>query len=228
MIPSAIVAEINNYGFDNVNYPDARIYALLTSENRRICNLWPFPFTEKFATWTETSVVPGNVGQPLVGAPSDIRAVRALGMPAVGDNAGNITYLPRDFIEKQYGYNSYLLTDTPRHYNVFGKNSTGGCNLYVYPYPTVNTIYALDYHALPPVLSAASTEAQMLLPDEFSAILMDRVLARLSRSDGDLDDGANYDARATSALAEMLDSFDVNMDSPPPMLWSDSEDSWFG
>lgn len=225
MIPSAMVVEIQAHGFDDIL--DTRIYPLLTSENRRLCGIFPWPFTEKFFSWTEAAV-PSNAGTPLTGAPTDIRAVRALGMPAIADNAGNVTYLPRDLISKTYGYNSYLISDFPRHYNIWGKNSSGGGQLFVYPYFTANTLFALDYHMLPPVLSAGSTEAQMLLPDEYAPILMDRVLARLSRSEGDLQDGDTYDRRAASALQDMLDAFDVNMDSPPPMIFTDSEDSWFG
>lgn len=224
MIPSDMVVEIQAHDFQDITA--ARIYSLLTSENRRICNLWPFPFTEKTATWTETAT--GVAGLPLISAPTDIRAALNLGMPAVGNSGGNVQYLRRNLIEKIYGYNSYLLIDFPRHYNVYGKNSSGGGNLYVYPYISTNTIFALDYHALPPVLNAASTEAQMLLPDEFSNILMDRVIARLSRGEGDLTDGDTFDARAASALTEMLDAFDVNMDSPDPMLMTNYDDSWFG
>lgn len=218
MIPSAMVVEIQAHDFQDI--ADPRVYALLTSENRRLCNMMPFPFTEKFATWTETAV-PANAGTPLVGAPTDIRAVRTLGVPGLQNNQGTLTYLRRDLIEKIMGYNTYLLSDYPQYYNVWGKNATGGCNLYAYPYFTANTIFALDYHALPPVLSAATTEAQMLLPDEFAPILMDRVLARLSRGEGDLQDGVTYDQRATSAIAEMMDAFDANMDSPDPMMNTD-------
>lgn len=215
MIPSAIVAEINQYGFDSVNYPDARIYAILTRANRRVCDLMPFPFTEKFATWTESVGTPGT---PLATCPTDIRAVRNLGMPGIQDNAGNVTYLRRDYIEKTYGFNSYLLQDFPRHYNVFGKNASGGANLYVYPYISTSTIFALDYHALPPVLSAATTEPQMLLPDAYSDIIQLMALAELSRSDGDLDDGSNYEATYRGRIADMMSDFDSNMDTPDPML----------
>lgn len=226
MIPSDIVAEINSYGFDNVNYPDARVYKLLTRANRRVCSIAPFPFTEKFSTWTETAT--GVAGVPLTGCPTDIRAVRSLGMPAIADNAGNVTYLSRTMIEKTYGYNSYLIIDFPRHYNVWGKNSTGGCNLYVYPFISSNTIFALDYHQLPPVLGSGTTEAQMLLPDAYSDIIQWIVLAELSKSDGDLDDAAHYYADASNLVSAMLNDFDVNSDSPDPILFTDSEDSWFG
>lgn len=227
MLPSAIVGEINQYGFDNVNYADARIYAILTRANRRLCAIAPFPFTEKFSTWTETQNV-ANIATPLVGAPADIRAVRNFGCPALADNSGNVSYLRKDILEKTYGFNSYLLNDFPRHYYVYGKNATGGCNLYIYPYILANTLFALDYHARPPVLSAASTEAQMLLPDEYCDIIQTMALAELSRSDGDLDDGAGYEALYKSRIADMLNDFDANVDSPDPMIYTDSEDSWFG
>lgn len=226
MIPSDILAEINNYGFDNVNYPDARLYKLLTRANRKICAMGPFSFTQKFSTWTEAVATPGTPLGAL--SPQDIRAVNALGCPAQGDYAGNITYLDRNLISKIYGYNSYLLADFPRHYNVYGKNTTGGCNLYVYPYITAPTIFALDYCALPPVLSAGSTEAQMLLPDAYSDIVMNMVLAELANSDGDLDDGAVYLNKAKAGTADLLNDFDVNNDSPPPMLFTDEGSGWFG
>jgi hypothetical protein len=226
VIPSAIVAEINSYGFDNVNYPDARVYAILTRANRRVCSIAPFPFTQKFATWSETVGTPGT---PLgANSPQDIRAVNALGMPAVADNAGNVTYLSRNLISKTYGYNSYLLQDFPRHYNAYGKNATGGCNIYVYPYISAATIFALDYHALPPVLGSGTTEAQMLLPDAYCDVIQWIALAELSKSDGDLDDSRGYYTDAQNVISGMLNDFDVNMDSPDPMLFSDSEDSWFG
>ena len=224
MKPSDMVVEIQAYGFDAL---DTRIYPLLTRENRRLCAMAPFTFTQKFSTWTETAV-PANVGTPLVGAPTDIRAVVALGQPAENANAGNIVYLDRNLISKIYGYNSYLIVDVPRHYNVYGKNSSGGCNLYVYPYIAGDTIFALDYLALPPVLNASTTEAQMLLPDAYSQALMDRVCAQLARSDGDLDDAVKYENSAQATVMEMLNDFDANMDSPPPMIFTDSEDSWFG
>jgi hypothetical protein len=228
MLPSAIVAEINNYGFDSVNYPDARVYALLTRANRRVCAIAPFPFTQKFFTWTETSVVPTNVGAPLTGAPTDIRAVQALGMPAIADNAGNVAYLDRNLISKVYGYNSYLLVDFPRHYNVWGRNTSGGMNLYVYPYISTNTIFALDYYQIPPVLSAGTTAGQMLLPDEYCDVIQWLVLAELSKSDGDLEDAAAYYRDAQNTIAALINDFDANMDSPPPMIFTDTEDSWFG
>lgn len=224
MIPLDIATEIAAYGFDATA---ARIYTLLTRANRRLCAVAPFPFTEKFSTWTETAN-PANVAAPLTGAPTDIRAVKNFGMPGIADNGGNVSYLRKDLIEKTYGFNSYLLNDFPRHYNVYGKNSTGGCNLYIYPYILSNTLFALDYFARPPVLTGATTEAQMLLPDDYSDIIQTMVLAELSRADGDLDDGANYEALYKSRIADMLNDFDANMDSPDPLLYTDSEDAWFG
>lgn len=216
MIPSAIVAEINQYGFDSVTYPDARIYPLLTRANRRVCAMGPFPFTEQFATWTETPSTPAT---PLVGAPTNIRAVKNFGCPAYDNNYGDVSYLRRDYIEKIYGFNSYLLVDDPpRHYNLYGKNSLGGANLYVYPYPSVATLFALDFYALPPVLNASSTEAAMLLPDEYTPILQNIVLAELSSSDGDLDDAASYTARNPPLFAELFNAYEMNQDSPDPML----------
>lgn len=218
-----MVVEIQAYGFDAL---DTRIYPLLTRENRRLCSMAPFPFTQKFSTWTETVGTPGT---PLgASSPQDIRAVIALGMPAVGDNAGNVSYLDRNLISKIYGYNSYLLQDFPRHYNVYGKNATGGCNVYVYPYISSSTIFALDYCALPPVLGAGTTEQAMLLPDAYSQALMDRVCAQLARSDGDLDDAVMYEQSASAKIAEMMNDFDANSDSPPPMLFTPDEDGWFG
>jgi hypothetical protein len=225
MIPSAMVVEIQAYGFDAL---DTRIYPLLTRANRMVCSAALFPFTEKFFSWTETSNVPAGIGQPLTGAPTDIRAVRALGMPAVADNAGNVTYLRRDLITKTYGYNSYLLNDFPRHYNIWGKNSSGGGNLYVYPYISANTIFALDYHMLPPVFSAGTTEAQMLLPDAYCDIIQNIVLSELARSDGDLDDAGKYAGWANTGMSAMLNDFDVNTESPDPMLLTNYEDGWFG
>ncbi len=216
MIPSDMVAEIQAHDFQDIL--PARIYPLLTSANRRLCSSGPYPFLEKFSTWTET--VPGNgPGQPLALAPLDIRAVRNFGAPAVADNGGNIQYLRKDYVEKFYGFNSYLIQDTPvRHYCAYGKNSVGGCNLYVYPFPTFNYVFALDYYAMPPVLGAGTTEAQMLLPDEYSPLLMDIVIARLSRGEGDLQDGDTFDAVTARSIATLQNAFDVNMDSPDPML----------
>lgn len=212
MLPSAMVVEIEAHDFDT---DDPRIYALLTAENRRLCALGPWPFTEKTATWTET-YNQANAGLPLVGAPADLRAVRALGMPEIADNQGWVSYLRRDLIRRRYGSNSLLLRQEPvRHYYVFGNS------LYIWPYIEANRIFQLDYHADPPVLGAGTTEAQMLLPDEYAPILMDRVLARLSRAEGDLADGNEYDGRATSALAEMMTAYDINMDSPDPMILTD-------
>jgi hypothetical protein len=224
MIPLDIAGEITAYGFDATT---ARIYPLLTRANRKVCAMAPFPFTEKFISWTETYNV-ANVGTPLTGAPTDIRAVRTLGMPAISNNAGNVSYLRRDLIEKTYGYNSYLLVDFPRHYNIWGKNSNGGGNLYVYPYISANTIFALDYHANPPVLTGTTTEAQMLLPDAYTEIIQNMVLAELSRSDGDLDDATMYTRWANDGIAAMLTDFDVNADSPDPMMLTNYEDGWFG
>lgn len=219
MLPSAMVVEIQAHGFDDVL--DTRIYPLLTSENRRLCALAPFPFLEKFSTWTESVTSPSI---PLAGAPSDIRAVRNMGIPNIVNNAGNLTYLRRDYIEKTFGFNAYLLVDFPTRYFLYGQNSTGGMNLYVWPNIAVATLFALDYYAYPPVLGAGTTEAQMLLPDMYCPILMDRVLARLSRSEGDLQDGDTYDARASAGVAEMLMSFEVNQDTPDPMLYTDYDD----
>lgn len=221
MIPSAIVAEINNYGFDNVNYPDARIYQILTRANRRVCGLAPFPFTEKFTTWTETPATPAT---PLVGAPTDIRAVRNMGQPGIQDNAGNLSYLRRDYIEKTFGFNSYLLVDFPTRYFLWGKNSVGGANLYVWPYISIATIFSLDYHALPPVLSAATTEAQMLLPDAYCDVIQNMALAELARSDGDLDDATKYNNWALDGRADMMNDFESNQDTPDPMLYTDYDD----
>lgn len=223
MIPLDMATEIGLYGFDATA---ARIYQLLTRANRRVCSIAPFPFTEKFSTWTETANT-ANVATPLVGAPADIRAVRNFGCPGISDNAGNVSYLRKDLIEKTYGFNSYLLNDFPRHYYVWGKNATGGCNLYIYPYILANTIFALDYHALPPVLTGSTTEAQMLLPDAYSDIIQNMVLSELSKADGDLDDGKSYKADAKDGMADLLNDFDVNMDSPDPMILLDDEDSWF-
>jgi len=215
-----MVTEIQAHDFQDID-ANTRIYPLLTSENRRLCALAPFPFLEKFSTWTEAVGTPAT---PLVGAPTDIRAVKNMGMPGVQDNAGNLSYLRRDYIEKTFGLNSYLLADFPTRYNLYGTNSTGGMNLYVYPYITASTLFALDYYALPPVLGAGTTEAQLLLPDMYCPILMDRVLARLSRAEGDLTDGDTYEARANAGVSEMMMSFEVNQDSPDPMLYTDYDD----
>lgn len=220
MIPSNIVAECQAHDFQDIL--DTRIYPLLTAENRRLCGMKPWPFTERFSTWTE---VVGTAGAALPGAPTDIRAIRNLFMPGVANNDGNLQYLRRDYIEKIYGGSTYLLGDTPIHYNLWGKNSLGGGGLYVYPYHTISTIYALDYHALPPVLSAASTEAQMLLPDAWCTILIDRVVARLSQAEGDLQDAQHYFGVAALNQQDMEEEFDVNLDSADPML--NTSDTFF-
>lgn len=215
MLPSDMVVEIQAAGFDAV--AAARIYPLLTSENRRICALGPFPFTEATAAWTET-YVSTNAGLPLVGAPTDIRAARRLSMPEIVDNDGNATYLRRDLLAKRYGGNSNALILEPvLHYNVYNGK------LYIWPYIEANRKFVFDYHADPPVLGAGTTEAQMLLPDEYAGALMDRVMARLARSDGDLQDGQFYDNRASEALAELQAAYDVNMDSPDPMFLPGSD-----
>lgn len=215
MLPSDMAIEIQAHGFDDILA--ARIYQLMTIENRRLCSLGAFPFTEKFSTWTESV---GTAGVPLTGAPTDIRAVRNLGLPGIQENNGNVTYLRKDYVEKTYGFNSYLLADYPRHYSVYGKNSTGGMNVYVWPYLTTALAMALDYHALPPVITAGTTELQMLLPEQYHGTLMDRVLARLSRSEGDLQDGDTYDARAREGERELVYAFETNQDSPDPMLFT--------
>lgn len=215
MIPVDMVTEIQAYGFDALA---ARIYPLLTRANRKVCAMGPFPFTEKFSTWTEPVA---TAGVPLPGAPADIRAVRNLGLPGILENDGNVSYLRKDLVEKYYGFNSYLLADFPRHYSVYGRNATDGMNLYVWPYFTSSTLFALDYHANPPVLGAGTTALQMLLPDAYTDIIQNMVLAELCRSDGDLEDAAMYTDWARVGCKDLLNDFDVNEDSPNPMLFTD-------
>lgn len=215
MIPVDMVTEIQAYGFDALA---GRIYPLLTRANRKVCAMGAFPFTEKFSTWTEAVA---TAGVALPGAPTDIRAVRNLGLPGIVENNGNVSYLRKDLAEKYYGSNSYLLADFPRHYSVWGRNATDGMNLYVWPYFTTSTIFSLHYHANPPVLGAGTTALQMLLPDAYTDIIQNMVLAELCRSDGDLEDAAMYTGWAREGTKDMLNDFDVNEDSPDPMLFTD-------
>jgi hypothetical protein len=103
---------------------------------------------------------------------------------------------------------------------VWGRNSLGGSNLYVWPYLTAAMAMTCGYHALPPVLGAGTTEAQMLLPDAYCHIIQNMVLSELARSDGDLDDAAMYDGWAKAGRVDLLTDFDVNEDSPDPMLFT--------
>lgn len=207
MLPSEAVTEIQEHDFQDIT--TARIYPLLTNESRRLASMYPFPFLEGKSVWTEAVV---GADQPLAGAPTDIRAVRALGCPAIAENNGNLTYLRRDYVMRYFGRNTYLTADFPQYYYMWGGS------LYVYPYFTSSTIFALDYIKRIPTLGAGTTEAQWLIPAEYQNIVIDRVLARLSRSEGDLTDGDTFDQRASSAIAEMQAAFDVNQDSPDPMM----------
>ena len=209
MLPSEAVVEIQAHDFQDIL--DTRIYPLLTNESRRLANMYPFPFLEGQSSWTETVA---TANSPLAGAPSDIRAVRRLGCPAIGESMGNLQYLRRDYVMRIFGTNTYLTVDFPQYYYMYGGQ------LYVYPYFSVNTLFQLDYIKKVPTLGAGTTEAQWLIPAEYQNIIIDRVIARLSRGEGDLTDGDTFDRRADSAVAEMLAAFDVNQDSPDPMLFT--------
>lgn len=207
MLPSEAVVEIQAHDFQDIL--DTRIYPLLTNESRRLASMEPFPWLEGKSVWTESVV---GADTPLAGAPTDIAAVRALGCPAIGEGMGNLQYLRRDLVFRIFGRNTYLTVDFPKYYYMWGGQ------LYVYPYFSVATMFALDYIKRVPTLGVGTTEAQWLIPSEYQNIVIDRVLARLSRGEGDLTDGDTYDRRADSALGELMGSFEVNMDSPNPML----------
>lgn len=207
MLPSEAVVEIQAHDFQDIL--DTRIYPLMTNESRRLAAMYPFPFLEGQASWTE-SVVSAN--SALTGAPADIKAVRRLGCPTIGEGMGNLQYLRRDYVMRIFGTNTYLTVDYPKYYYLYGGQ------IFVYPYFSVATLFQLDYIKRVPVLGAGTTEAQWLIPSEYQNIIIDRVIARLSRGEGDLTDGDTFDARAAGAVAEMLAAFDVNQDSPDPML----------
>lgn len=209
MTPAEAVAEIKEHDFQDID--DLRVFRLLTNESRRLAAMYPFPFLQGKSVWTESVA---TADSPLVGGPTDIQAVLAMGCPAIGNSQGNLTYLRRDYIFRIYGRNTYLTADYPQFYYMFGGQ------LFVYPYFTASTIFSLDYIKRVPTLAAGTTEAQWLIPGEYQDILMDRVLARLSRSEGDLTDGDTYDSRATSALGELMAAFNVNQDSPDPMMFT--------
>lgn len=214
MDANSLQAEITRHNFDED--PTTVIFPLLTMEHRRICATGPYPFTQKTATWTESV---GTAGNPLVGAPADIRAVRFLGCPELVRYGGNLTYLDRVLIAKYYGRNSYLLADDPIHYYIWKDQ------LYVWPYITTARIFSLDYHCDGSTIAAGVTEANITLPPEYHPLLIDRVCARLSRSEGDFDDAGGFEARANTAVQELMDAYDINMDAPDPMLpdtsWDD-------
>lgn len=209
MLPSEAVVEIQAHDFQDIL--DTRIYPLMTNESRRLASMYPFPFLEGKSVWTESVV---SADSALAGAPTDIKAVRMLGCPAIGESMGNLQYLRRDLVFRIFGKNTYLTADFPKYYYMWAGQ------LFVYPYFTASTIFALDYIKRVPVLSAASTEAQWLIPGEYQNIIIDRVIARLSRAEGDLQDGETFDARAGGAVSEMLAAFDVNQDSPDPMMFT--------
>jgi len=209
VLPSEAVAEVQEHDFQDILA--TRIYPLLTNESRRLASMYPFPFLEGKSVWTESVV---SADSPLAGAPTDISAVRRLGCPAIAENNGNLQYLRRDYVMRIFGVNTYLTVDFPQYYYMWGGQ------LYVYPYFNVSTIFSLDYIKKIPTLGAGTTEAQWLIPSEYQNIVIDRVLARLSRSEGDLQDGETFDARATSAVQEMQAAFNVNQDSPDPMMYT--------
>lgn len=218
MDANSLGAEIQRHDFQDVDLTTV-IFPLLTQEHKKLCGSGPYPFTEATSTWTEAVNVPNT---PLVGAPSNIRAVRFMGMPQVADFNGNLSYLDRVLIARRYGRNSYLLVDFPRHYNMWGGK------LYVWPYFSVATMFALDYHMIGSTIAAGLTEAQITLPPDYHDALIDRVVARLSRAEGDLADGTTYDQVAERTEKFLQDAYDINMDQPNPMLdSSDWDDEFF-
>lgn len=214
MDANALVTEIQRHDFQDIDGPTV-IFPLLNIEHKAICSMAPFPFTQKSSVWTEAVNVPNT---PLVGAPTDIQAVQMCGLPGIADNDGNLSYLRRDYISKIYGRNSYLLVDFPRHYYLYGKGASGGYALYCWPYFSIPMQFMLDYSSVASTLTAGVTEPQITLPPEYHKILIDRVVARLSRAEGDLTDGDVFDAKADQAIGRLMDAFLVNNDTPDPML----------
>lgn len=203
----AMVTEIQAHGFDDILA--ARIIPLLDLEHKRICAMNAWPFTESTQLWTPT-IVADNVTVP--GSPTNIQFVRTAELP---DYSKTLSYLRRDILRKQYGAGLTLFEDLPRHYFLYGGQFFVWPNI---PIGTTTLKIVLDFHQRPITLAAGQAETLVLLPPEFHGILMDRVLARLSRSEGDLTDGDTYDARANSQMSELYAAFDVNMDSPDPIV----------
>lgn len=204
---NSMVTEVAAHGYDDA-VALARIAPLLDIEHKRLCGMAAWPFTEATLLWTPT-VVALNV--PVPGAPTNIQYVRTAEMPAYNQT---LSYLRRDIIRKQYGGGLILNTDLPMHYYLYG------FQFYVWPnIPIGATLQlAVDFHQKPLSLVAGVTEAQVLLPAEFHGLLIDRVVARMARAEGDLTDGDTYDNRANSQLQELYSTFDVNMDSPDPII----------
>lgn len=211
---TAMVNEIAAAGFDDTATL-ARIAPLLDLEHKRICAMAAWPFTETTLTWTPTIVA---VDVPVPNAPTGIQFARVCELPLYSQT---LSYLRRDIMRKQYGGGFRTYTDLPRHYYIYGGL------FYVWPNIPIGSSLqiAFDYHRKPITLTAGVTEAQILLPPEFHGMLMDRVMARLSRTEGDLTDGTTYDARADSQMSELYATFDVNMDSPDPIIYI-PEDDW--
>lgn len=202
-----MVTEIQAHGFDDVLA--ARIIPLLDLEHKRICATAAWPFTEATSTWTP-NVVAVNVTVP--GAPSPIQFVRYAELPQYSQA---LSYVRRDILRKTYGGGLTTVTDLPKNYYIFNEEFFVWPN---FPIGTTTVQVTLDYHMKPATLAAGGAEATILLPPEFHGILMDRVLARLSRSEGDLTDGETYDSRAQGQLPELYAAFDINMDSPDPIV----------
>lgn len=204
---NTMVTEVAAHGYDDA-VALARIAPLLDLEHKRLCGQAAWPFTESTSAWTPT-VVAVNVAVP--GAPSNIQYVRTAEMPAYNQT---LSYLRRDILRKQYGGGLTTLTDLPRHYFMFGGQ------FFVWPNIPIGSslLLALDFHQKPISLTAGVTEAQILLPAEFHGILLDRVIARMARAEGDITDGDTYDNRAQGQIAELYAAFDVNMDSPDPII----------
>lgn len=210
-----MVLEIQAHGFDDILA--ARIIPLIDLEHKRICAMASWPFTEATSTWTPT-IVATNITVP--GAPASIQFVRTAELPQYSQA---LSYLKRDILRKQYGAGLTTYTELPRHYFMYGGQFFVWPN---FPIGTSTVQVSLDYHLKPATLAAAGAETTILLPPEFHGILMDRVLARLSRSEGDLTDGDTYDQRAQGEMRELYASFDINMDSPDPIIMASEQDWW--
>lgn len=190
-----ILSDLDDHGFEDTE--EERKLAILNETYWDICGLEPWPFLEKTVTLTFTGSSSVPVNLTAVATLTDLHAV--ISMNRDGTSFGRLDHM--DYDEWLSRFASQSTTAGVARYFYFI-----GSALHVYPIPGAADTVTLFYIMTPPELTAATTEASIVIPPQYHrGLLVNGSLVKLYAMEDDLDIGAGFNQFYDRTLATMRD-----------------------